>query len=225
MGNYSKDNRSGGRSFGGGGGRRSFGGGDSRGGRGGYGGRDEGRPQMHEAVCDECGQRCEVPFRPTGDKPVFCRDCFKNKEDSSPRRPERRDSGRSFGRSNFEEKRMYKTVCDECGNECEVPFQPTGGKPIYCSQCFDKGDNGDKGGKSNKGGHAKAGSDQFKEQFEMLNIKLDRLIKILTPVNPNSVELIKNKAPKLEKPKTEKVEEKAPEKKAKSKKVSAKKKK
>ncbi len=26
---------------------------------------------MHSAVCDDCGKRCEVPFRPTGDKPIF----------------------------------------------------------------------------------------------------------------------------------------------------------
>ncbi len=31
---------------------------------------------MHEATCSDCGKTCQVPFRPTGDKPVFCRDCF-----------------------------------------------------------------------------------------------------------------------------------------------------
>ncbi len=32
--------------------------------------------EMHKAVCAECGQECEVPFKPTEGKPVFCRDCF-----------------------------------------------------------------------------------------------------------------------------------------------------
>jgi len=35
-----------------------------------------------KAVCAECGQECEVPFRPTGDRPVYCRDCFSARKDS-----------------------------------------------------------------------------------------------------------------------------------------------
>lgn len=31
---------------------------------------------MHSAICSSCGKACEVPFQPTGDKPVYCRDCF-----------------------------------------------------------------------------------------------------------------------------------------------------
>jgi len=31
---------------------------------------------MFDAVCAECGQHCQVPFRPRGDKDVFCSDCF-----------------------------------------------------------------------------------------------------------------------------------------------------
>ncbi len=45
------------------------------GGRGGYGG---GRPQrqMYDAVCASCGVQTQVPFMPSGTKPVYCRDCF-----------------------------------------------------------------------------------------------------------------------------------------------------
>lgn len=32
--------------------------------------------QMYEAVCDECGCTTQVPFQPSGTKPVYCRDCF-----------------------------------------------------------------------------------------------------------------------------------------------------
>ena len=35
-----------------------------------------------KAVCAECGKECEVPFRPTGDRPVYCRDCFSAHKDS-----------------------------------------------------------------------------------------------------------------------------------------------
>lgn len=60
----------------------------------GYGGRDSGPRQMHKAVCDECGNNCEVPFRPTGDKPIYCSDCFSRKNGGDSRsgsgRPSRR---------------------------------------------------------------------------------------------------------------------------------------
>ena len=55
--------------------RKSFGGRPSFGGDRGGRGRDE-RPAMHKATCAECDKTCEVPFRPTGEKPVYCSDCF-----------------------------------------------------------------------------------------------------------------------------------------------------
>lgn len=38
------------------------------------------RPQreMHDAVCAACGVTTQVPFRPSGDRPVYCRDCFQS---------------------------------------------------------------------------------------------------------------------------------------------------
>jgi CxxC-x17-CxxC domain-containing protein len=41
-------------------------------------------------------------------------------------------------RNSFEPREMHKTVCDECKQECEVPFKPTEGKPVYCKECFRK---------------------------------------------------------------------------------------
>jgi CxxC-x17-CxxC domain-containing protein len=35
------------------------------------------RFELHKAICAKCGKECEVPFKPTNNKPVFCRDCFK----------------------------------------------------------------------------------------------------------------------------------------------------
>jgi CxxC-x17-CxxC domain-containing protein len=35
-----------------------------------------------QAVCSSCGKECEIPFRPTGDRPVYCRDCFSARKDS-----------------------------------------------------------------------------------------------------------------------------------------------
>lgn len=32
--------------------------------------------EMTSVVCAGCGANTEVPFKPTGSKPVYCRDCF-----------------------------------------------------------------------------------------------------------------------------------------------------
>jgi CxxC-x17-CxxC domain-containing protein len=31
---------------------------------------------------------------------------------------------------------MFSATCSNCGNEAKVPFRPTSGKPVYCSDCF-----------------------------------------------------------------------------------------
>lgn len=87
------------------------------------------RPEMHRATCAECGASCEVPFRPLSGKPVFCSNCFKGKEESSPKRSGDRGSFRSSGR-------------DE----------------------------------SSKGSHS---SHISNEQFEILNTKLDKILRAL----------------------------------------------
>lgn len=33
---------------------------------------------------------------------------------------------------------MHKITCADCGNEGEVPFKPTEGKPVYCRECYAK---------------------------------------------------------------------------------------
>jgi len=41
---------------------------------GGYNNRQE--REMFPAVCASCGKETTVPFRPSGEKPVYCRECF-----------------------------------------------------------------------------------------------------------------------------------------------------
>ena len=37
--------------------------------------------EMYSAICDGCGLQTQIPFKPKGDKPVYCRECFaKNKK-------------------------------------------------------------------------------------------------------------------------------------------------
>jgi CxxC-x17-CxxC domain-containing protein len=31
---------------------------------------------------------------------------------------------------------MFAATCSNCGREAQVPFRPTSGKPVYCSDCF-----------------------------------------------------------------------------------------
>lgn len=44
------------------------------------------RPTMHRATCAQCGNACEVPFKPNGRKPISCNDCFR-KDDRGGERP------------------------------------------------------------------------------------------------------------------------------------------
>ena len=62
-------------SYGGGGGSSYGGGGGSYGGGG--GGYDRPPRQLYDAVCADCGKTAQVPFQPTGSRPVYCNDCFR----------------------------------------------------------------------------------------------------------------------------------------------------
>lgn len=142
---------------------RGGGGGGFRGGFGGGGGRgfgDRPRPQMHQATCSDCGQQCEVPFRPTGEKPVYCSNCFEG-SGRGMSRPKRDDDRPRFDSPRFEDK--------------------------------------PKSGASNA---------ELKDQFEKLNAKLDRILKALAPVMPTEGKKdVKEVAKKDVKKEVKKVEE------------------
>ena len=54
-------------------------------------------------------------------KPARCRDC-------RAARKRTQDGGNT--------RQMFDAVCEECGQPCQVPFQPNGNKPVYCNNCF-----------------------------------------------------------------------------------------
>lgn len=158
-----------------------------------FSGGDRGRSQMHEAICSDCGKRCEVPFRPTGDKPVYCNECFSShREGPSSNRFERRGGEKP----RFQDKSRFDAICDKCGKKFDLPFRPSGDKPVYCNECFKRDDNS-----SRKNNNTVV--NQYKEQFDMLNSKLDRIIKVLIPVIPTKEEkkglLIEKKKRAIEK--------------------------
>jgi CxxC-x17-CxxC domain-containing protein len=71
------------------------------------------RSQMYQATCANCGKECEVPFRPTGSKPVLCRDCFQNSKNSDRRPFENRSFDRpSFSREDNRDKKDYQAQFD-----------------------------------------------------------------------------------------------------------------
>ena len=49
------------------------------------------------------------------------------------RKSERYGSG-SYGSS----RQMFPAVCAECGKDTQVPFEPRGDRPVYCSDCYRK---------------------------------------------------------------------------------------
>lgn len=107
--------------------------------------RDNGPRQMHKATCGDCGQSCEVPFRPTGDRPVFCNNCFKGKDGGS------RSSG----------------------------------APAFSPQRFDR----DNSNRDHSNGVSKA-------QIESLHAKLDEIIFLLGAIKKTKVSVKKTKANK-----------------------------
>lgn len=95
------------------GGRPKFG--QGRGGNGGgsfdrgpkFGGRSSGQ-ELFAAVCSTCGKSCEVPFRPNGEKPVYCSACFGKSRDDNAREERGGDRNEGFRNNNRTESTPYQ---------------------------------------------------------------------------------------------------------------------
>lgn len=44
--------------------------------------------------------------------------------------------GSSYASRDRGPREMFEATCSNCGREAQVPFKPTSGKPVYCSDCF-----------------------------------------------------------------------------------------
>jgi CxxC-x17-CxxC domain-containing protein len=44
--------------------------------------------------------------------------------------------GGGYGERERGPREMFSATCSNCGKEAMVPFRPTSGKPVYCSDCF-----------------------------------------------------------------------------------------
>ena len=151
---------------------------------------------------------------------------------------------RGFRNNNFrqrgggEQRELFVAVCDECGRNCKVPFKPTSGKPVYCSDCFE-GMGGNERSDRNSSYGRKYGNDdnnrrdsysprvnstpannnpremrELTSKVDLLSEKLDRITSQLNTILAASKKPSAKKAVKA-KAKVEKVEKKKVVKKAK----------
>lgn len=115
---------------------------------------------------------------------------FKEREsDHESERPRKRDSGfnrRDSERSSSKDTgfQLYHAVCDKCGRDCDIPFKPTGNKPVYCRSCFKAGasesNNFDRRVESRERFEPRASTQNVTpEDIEKINRKLDKIMKAL----------------------------------------------
>ena len=120
----------------------------------------------------------------------------------------RSGGGRGFDKRDSRPMVLHDAICSNCGNKCQVPFRPTGDKPVYCRDCFARmggpcGTSGDRFQKKDRRNFTpssqniqprvtpqSAGSDEVKKQLEGVNAKLERLISAVQALMP-AQELVK----------------------------------
>ena len=92
---------------------------------------------------------------------------FKKQDRKGSEESRKREPRGQWGKS--ERPKMYEATCHKCRETCSVPFKPSGGKPVYCSRCYEN-----QGGSSRPG---KTGS--YSTEFARINRKLDKLMRAL----------------------------------------------
>ena len=92
-------------------------------------------------TCQDCGQSFTFS---ADDQAYHAEKGYTNEPKRCPscrqaRRSERgSDSGYGGGGYGSSGREMYPAVCAQCGKQTQVPFQPRGDRPVYCSDCFSK---------------------------------------------------------------------------------------
>lgn len=76
--------------------------------------------------CRDCGS--EFVFT-AGEQEFYAEKGFTNE-------PGRCSDCRTKRRQQRGQREMHPAVCAQCGVETQVPFKPTNGRPVYCSECF-----------------------------------------------------------------------------------------
>ena len=131
-------------------------------------------------VCRDCGQ----PFSFTaGEQEFYAQRGFTNEPSRCPSCRQARKAQQGGGGGGYSsgggygggsgggyssgggydrpQRQMYPAVCSECGKETQVPFQPRGDKPVYCSDCFAIQRQGGGGYSGGGGGGGYGGRDRY----------------------------------------------------------------
>jgi CxxC-x17-CxxC domain-containing protein len=114
--------------------------------------------------CRECGNQFTFT---AGEQEFYAQKGFTNEPTRCPScRQARKAAGGGGGRSSYGDggggyrsdrgggggsREGYPATCDSCGRQTTVPFQPTQGRPVYCSDCFRAQRGG--GGGGGRGGY------------------------------------------------------------------------
>jgi len=88
--------------------------------------------QDKSLTCRDCGKSFTFS---AGEQEFFAAKGFSNEPTRCPPCRETRKNQRP-PRENF------TATCARCGGPAEVPFRPTGDKPVYCNSCFQDKKNG-----------------------------------------------------------------------------------
>jgi CxxC-x17-CxxC domain-containing protein len=102
--------------------------------------------QDKSLVCSDCGASftftaSEQEFyagKGLTNEPKRCPTC---RQARKAERGDRGGSGGGYGGSSFgnrAQRQMFPATCAQCGKSTEVPFEPRGDKPVYCSDCYSK---------------------------------------------------------------------------------------
>jgi CxxC-x17-CxxC domain-containing protein len=92
--------------------------------------------------CSDCGNTFtfsaeeQEQFQSRGytNEPKRCPECRQARKAQ-----QNRNSGNSYGSYGYTPRRqLFPAVCADCGKETEVPFEPSQGRPVYCSDCYRK---------------------------------------------------------------------------------------
>ena len=88
--------------------------------------------------CADCGQQFTFT---AGEQEFYSSRGFQNEPKRCPdcRRTRKTQRSGEGGMGGYRAPRqMYSVVCAQCGAQAEVPFEPRGDRPVYCSDCYSK---------------------------------------------------------------------------------------
>lgn len=90
--------------------------------------RDRRDSQYFDGTCHRCGCAVRVPFKPSPERELLCKDCL-----HATRRP----SGDAHESHLHGDGQTYDIVCSHCGKHDTVPFRPFEGSAVLCHECME----------------------------------------------------------------------------------------